>query len=551
VSRPAATRPSPWRRLLTAVVGAAALATPMQAGAAPGDLDPSFGTDGIVVVDQDGQFREAADMAVTSDGGALIAGTQFGGTPRTLGRVVRLTPEGLLDPAFGTAGIATVDLGLDTAIHAITVQPDGKIVAAGSVHAVIPPPQLGLGPADVTLPLVLRLNPNGALDLSFGVNGVALVGSIVYQNAFDGVFEAVAVQPDGKVVAGGSITTGGTAQLVVRYTAAGRPDTTFANQSALHVGAGSNVGELVVQPDGKLVVVGTTATKGWKVNRYLADGAPDPGFGGSPQGEVAFDAELYTGADRVEAAMLPDGRIVLAGERPAPGRPSDREVTLERLAADGSRDTSFTVTTVTLDAFGDVALGIDDTVFVSGTVDATAFGLVAIGSGGGLDPSIGDQGVRNVLANGYARSVAVSPAGSILLAGSDLFPAAYVAARLEGPVVVEPATCFGEAVTVNLGLGDEPTAGRDVILGTRRGDVVNGLGGADLICGLGGPDRLAGGPGRDRIDGGGGPDNLTGDGGRDHLIGGTGRDVLDGGAKRDTCDGGPGRDEVRRCERTP
>lgn len=135
--------------------------------------------------------------------------------------------------------------------------------------------------------------------------------------------------------------------------------------------------------------------------------------------------------------------------------------------------------------------------------------------------------------------------------------------------------CGGYVVTVDLGAGDLPTAGRDVIRGTAGDDVVLAGGGDDIVCGLGGDDVVDLGPGADRgiggggedvvhgrdgndlVEGGGGDDQLTGGDGTDELRGSTGLDRLDGGTgpdtltagpQRDTCDGRGGRDRATSCE---
>ncbi|HXH79298.1 right-handed parallel beta-helix repeat-containing protein [Nocardioides sp.] len=87
-----------------------------------------------------------------------------------------------------------------------------------------------------------------------------------------------------------------------------------------------------------------------------------------------------------------------------------------------------------------------------------------------------------------------------------------------------PPSCQGRVATVQLTLGQRPTSGNDVIVGTPRADKVDGGRGKDVICGAGGRDRLSG---------------------------GRGRDLLVGGGARDTCVGGAGRDRTRQCERTP
>jgi Ca2+-binding RTX toxin-like protein len=109
--------------------------------------------------------------------------------------------------------------------------------------------------------------------------------------------------------------------------------------------------------------------------------------------------------------------------------------------------------------------------------------------------------------------------------------------------VVAPR-CDGRAVTVVLALGDEPTAGNDVILGTEGVDEVNGLGGNDVICGLGGNDDLTGGRGRDRIFGGPGRDELSSGEGGGLLAGNLGNDSLFGGPGNDTLEGGDGNDTL-------
>ena len=144
------------------------------------------------------------------------------------------------------------------------------------------------------------------------------------------------------------------------------------------------------------------------------------------------------------------------------------------------------------------------------------------------------------------------------------------------PAAVNP-TCDGLAITVNLGQGQTPTEGDDVIWGTLGEDVIDGLGGNDVICGRGARDRIDGGPDQDRIFGGGGNDSLDsgGDGGliagndgndgmrgaagSDNLRGGRGSDQLegrdgndnhDGGLGIDRCLGGAGTDRAQKCETT-
>ena len=103
-------------------------------------------------------------------------------------------------------------------------------------------------------------------------------------------------------------------------------------------------------------------------------------------------------------------------------------------------------------------------------------------------------------------------------------------------VVVAPfqgSLCDGLPVTVDIGNGDSPTSGDDVILGTAGPDTIDGGGGNDTICGLAGIDIINGGPGDDRIFGGADEDTIDGQGDWDYISGGPGVDNLEGGGGND------------------
>jgi Ca2+-binding RTX toxin-like protein len=115
-------------------------------------------------------------------------------------------------------------------------------------------------------------------------------------------------------------------------------------------------------------------------------------------------------------------------------------------------------------------------------------------------------------------------------------------------------TCQGKIVTVNLNLGQIPTNGDDVILGTPGDDVINAKLGDDIVCGGegddtirggGGNDILLGGPGNDIIYGSDGNDTLIGQDGTDILRGGNGDDSIIGGAGDDRLQGGSGNDNIK------
>lgn len=111
---------------------------------------------------------------------------------------------------------------------------------------------------------------------------------------------------------------------------------------------------------------------------------------------------------------------------------------------------------------------------------------------------------------------------------------------------LEKGSCAGQPATVNLGLGQVPTEGNDVIVGTPGDDVIPGFGGDDVICGGGGNDIIWGQAGNDTIYGDDGDDKLRGGDGIDTLLGGDGADDLGGGRDNDRLMGDAGDDVALR-----
>ena len=156
-------------------------------------------------------------------------------------------------------------------MHAVAVQPDGKILIGGSFGTYNGAAAVG----------VTRLNADGALDTTFNPGGAGADGQVV----------AVAVQPDGKILIGGFFTTynGVTAYRVARLNADGTRDTTF---NAGYVAPSTNANALAVQPDGKILVGGYFGPGPTKLTRLNADGTRDATFnpGGAGPNSVGTGA---------------------------------------------------------------------------------------------------------------------------------------------------------------------------------------------------------------------------------------------------------------------
>ncbi|MGL4229831.1 MAG: delta-60 repeat domain-containing protein, partial [Casimicrobium sp.] len=169
--------------------------------------------------------------------------------------IVRLTSAGQRDPAFNNGAELTISAGLGGLEEAVgvAIQPDGKIVVAGYCRALIG------GNSFCTY----RLMPNGAIDTSFGNNGL-FPGQTSGINV--GTATSMALMPDGKIVVGG--VCGGQV-CVERYTSTGQYDTTFGTGGSVLARSVANVGGLALQGDGSVVVA---------ADCVLSSSPPDRGF---------------------------------------------------------------------------------------------------------------------------------------------------------------------------------------------------------------------------------------------------------------------------------
>jgi uncharacterized delta-60 repeat protein len=270
---------------------------------------------------------------------------------------------GDLDPRVGGGGTVTTDFGGNDFAWALVLQPDGKLVAAGSA-----------GPAGAADFALARYLPDGRPDPTFGMGGRVTTD---FGASVDEAF-ALVLQPDGKLVTAGLSVDGGTFDgALARYLPDGRLDPTFGTGGKVttDLGGDERFSALVLQPDGKLVAAGTVLA------RYLPDGRLDPSFGGG--GTVTTDfGGLY---DIVFALVLqPDGKLVAAGEG---------DFALARYLPDGQLDPSFgTGGMVTTDVGGlpfALVLQPDGTLVAAGFAGGYNFGLVRYLPDGSLDATFG------------------------------------------------------------------------------------------------------------------------------------------------------------------
>ena len=287
-----------------------------------GSFDTSFGTGGSVPVLEVGTSLSYG-VVVEPDGKIVVSGgnDDFG--------LVRFDSSGNLDPSFGVGGKATAsfDGSVSGDAQSLVGQPDGKILVVGGVDIA--------GDEDFAL---VRYNTDGSLDGTFGTGGKVTTD---FGSEGDEAF-GVALQADGKIVVTG--TTTNSTGVLVRYNANGSLDTSFGTGGKVTTNAVSSVEHpetVKIQADGKIVVAGYSFAGGantdFAIARYNSDGSLDSSFGSA--GKVLTDIGATT--DHVTSIVIePDGKILVVGSSgPVGAGPAD--LALVRYNSDGSLDTSF------------------------------------------------------------------------------------------------------------------------------------------------------------------------------------------------------------------
>jgi uncharacterized delta-60 repeat protein len=528
---------------------------PATAVAAPGDFDSSFGGDGSVSLDW-GPFSSVEGVLVQGDGRIVASGG--GGDPSAL-ILGRLTSNGPVDTGFGIGGITTLSLVGGEWADDVARQPDGKIVAAGLTGSAQPEG------------IVMRLKPDGTADDSFGTGGIV---ELPYGGP-DDLLDDVLIQPDGKIVVVGK---GGKTDdwVVTRLTPQGLPDSSFDGDgtAVLNLGGDDWASSVALQADGKLVIAGHSSAQAIWVARLNADGSPDTGF----SGDGRLPLQPASGSVSWDMVVQPDGKIVVAGYE------SGSSFLVTRLKPDGSYDEDFangeglaavSFGSSDMDTANAVALQASGKIVVAGSTTTGASKRLAVARlqpGGSLDTTFSGDGKQTLSgATSAAWGIALAPDGRIVMSGDRGDGALVVRLQGDGQAggggpaptpggggsrggggkIKQVPSCAGKRATI-VGTGRS-----DRLKGTRRADVIVALGGNDniaagrgndLICAGDGNDKIAGGLGNDRLFGQNGKDKLAGDSGKDQLDGGGGKDQLSGGSGRDSCNGGSGKDRGY-CER--
>ena len=413
-----------------------------------GTPDTTFSGDGFgYYARQRYSTDDAQGVALQTDGKIIVVGStgQFFGSYDDFA-VVRLNHNGTPDPSFGGDGDVAVAFGSSTSASednaaAAVVQPDGKILVVGSVNLSIADEKMG----------VARLNPDGTLDATFGTNGqVVLNPTGMHDN-----LHAVALQPDGKIVAAGMVNNSGSIDLaVIRLNPDGSLDATFDGDGVwmanLMGSASERVRSIVVQPDGKLVLVGGTgSTAGGIVVRLNPNGSFDTTFNGTGFRTLAVlpfvGNQVMTVYDLNAVALDATGRLVVSGRvlnNNTINGGGGFDFFAARFLTNGALDATFDADGyrsiqvgpgVTTDEAWGVAVQQNGRIVLTGTTSPTVnnydFAAVRLNADGSTDTTFGSGGWGRYDLSGtaygypdpnsddYGRAMALEPGGNIVVVG--------------------------------------------------------------------------------------------------------------------------------------
>jgi uncharacterized delta-60 repeat protein len=373
-------------------------------GSPAGDLDPSFDSDGKRIVPNP---YMASDVLVQADGKLLVVGS---GASNDFA-VTRLNADGSLDRGYGANGTAVADFGETDRALAAAIQSDGKVVVAGTRSSAM---------GDATA--VARFDTGGKLDATFDPGGRDGDGKKLLTGgpADPG---AVLVQPDGRIVITGTQYVSGpvdTVMAVTRLTPTGEVDGTEWERGEF--GARAYARDAALSPDGTIVVAGELiadeAPREIAVTRFDADGTLDETLGGT--GKVTFASDASE--EVADVLVQPDGKVVVVGSRSKSGF---FEAVVTRFNRDGTPDRSWGRDAQAFAGFESqsyataAALQPDGNVVVVGTdVAEVDMAAARFRSDGSLDPSFGSGG-RSTVPGSFIEvslAVALQPDGRVVMA---------------------------------------------------------------------------------------------------------------------------------------
>ena len=414
--------------------------------AAAGSLDPTFGTNGVIITDLGIDSTAAGDIALTIDGKFYISSSaqldEFNPYAKTQ-IILRYNSDGSLDHTYGVDGIVPISNVETISGGRFIIQPDGKSLRCGNIGQDF---------------AVIRYNTDGTLDDSFGTNGIGTMpqsGGDITNHCAD-----FAIQPDRKIIVFGTETSQSNYNdwVIGRFNSDGTPDITFGQKVVDHFPAYSRynyASAVVIQTDGKIMLSGSVYNDyanpyGPQISlaRLNNDGTYDTSFGaGSANGTIGMNGTVTTIYSRfygTDMALQADGKIVVIGYKTTLNDADTEDFAIARFNTDGTLDTAFGTAGFVLTDFGyddrsnDLVIQKDGRIIVvgrseswGGVLGAYGFIMARYNTNGTLDTTFGVNGkvIGNFGSNyEFANDAVLQSDGKLLVTGSanhDMLVARY------------------------------------------------------------------------------------------------------------------------------
>ncbi len=547
-----------------------------------GSLDNTFDGDGRVLTQLGSVDDEASSVLIQPDQKILVAGASRNQLARLEITLVRYNPDGSLDSGFGNAGVVRVandSISAPSKASALALQADGKILVAGTSN-IDATPEFAL----------IRLNTDGSMDTGFGIGGKVRTAT----GTLADTAAALLVQPDGRIVLGGSSYDTASNFALVRYNADGSLDASFDhNGTQSYVENGTPV---PLAPDAhifdkELAAGGHYNGATLTIARHGGANAQDVFTGSGTLAALVEGGDLRVGTNVIGSVLTNSGGTLVLrfgfGSTQLLVDSALRQIAYSNGAAapptEVRIDWTFSDMNQGFQGPGGTLSAVDGgTVRITPASGTFHFGALADGTIFSFDPALEDlvfddpnlsASELRLQAAADGTQVSLSAAGKTIRFAADMLISAL------GPDNLQ----FADGSVLRVG-----DAAANTLTGTNGGDYLDGRGGADTLHGGWGDDTYVIDSAGDTVDessppagaaalhiptytdtilasitltlpdeienltltgtsaldgSGNGLDNfITGNSAANALNGGTGNDTLAGGAGDDTLDGGPGSD---------
>jgi len=378
-----------------------------------GDLDNTFGNDGIVTTPIGVDGDRCRDIAVQEDGKIVLIGSTNNGTNLDLA-ILRYNINGTPDNTFGEGGAFSVNLGGDEYGVSVVVLSDGKILTAGTQ-----------GESPFSDFLILKFNSDGTIDQTFGTNGIVTTDFGITHDIANNIM----INSDGKIIVTGEVKNGDDRDFAIaQYNTDGTPDPFFSGdgKATFDIVEFDRCYSSALQPDDKIILFGHISLAGdqdFATLRCKPDGSLDNSFGSQGIVVTDFNSTIEFG---YSVALQQDGKIITSG---ITNYSVDPMLGVVRYNTDGSLDNTFGTGGKESHSVGPdyefynfLAIQSDGKILIAGastdSLGSDDINLVRLNKNGSLDNTFGINGIvttGNAGRSDWSESIALQADSKILV----------------------------------------------------------------------------------------------------------------------------------------